>query len=112
MAARDLDEADPQATGFLSDALRYRRLRAASVHAAWSGGVALAASFVVQRVRPKAARWTLRAMGLVLGLAGAALAISPPRRLGDTTLTGSTSNRRARDGGLGTPLVSLAWGAR
>ncbi|MCB9636591.1 MAG: hypothetical protein H6721_31150 [Sandaracinus sp.] len=112
VAARDLDGADPQATGFLSDALRYRRLRAASVHAAWAGGVALAASLVVQRVRSRTARWTLRAMGLVLGLAGAALAISPPRRLGDTTLTGARRTVGLVMVSLGTPLVSLAWGAR
>jgi hypothetical protein len=47
----------------------------------------------------------------VLAIAGGGLAISAPRRLGDTTLTGPRRAVGASLLGLGVPLLSFAWGA-
>ena len=111
VAARDLDVADPQATGFVDDALRYRRLRAAASHAAWVGALPLAAALAFQHVRSPFVRWILRGLGAGLAIVGGALAISAPRRLGDTTLTGPRRAVGASLLGLGVPLLSFAWGA-
>ncbi len=111
VAARDLDVADPQATGFVDDALRYRRLRAAASHAAWVGALPLAAALAFQHVRSPLVRWILRGLGAGLAIVGGALAISAPRRLGDTTLTGPRRAVGASLLGLGVPLLSFAWGA-
>jgi hypothetical protein len=111
VASRDLDVADPQATGFVDDALRYRRLRAAASHAAWVGALPLAATLAFQHVRSPVARWLLRGLGAGLAIVGGALAISAPRRLGDTTLTGPRRAVGASLLGLGVPLLSFALGA-
>lgn len=105
--ARRLSDADATQAGFLSDAMRYRRVRAATHHLALTSAIALGASLLL-RARPSrqhAIRWALGLLGASLTVTGATLLALRPRSLAETTLTGPSRALGSLLLAAGLPLV-------
>lgn len=105
--ARRLSDADATQAGFLSDAMRYRRVRAATHHLALTSAIALGASLLL-RARPsrqRAIRWALGLLGASLTVTGATLLALRPRSLAETTLTGPSRALGSLLLAAGLPLV-------
>ncbi|HJL01784.1 MAG TPA: hypothetical protein RMH85_11760 [Polyangiaceae bacterium LLY-WYZ-15_(1-7)] len=105
--ANALAEDDPTQGGFLGDALRYRRTRAASVYLSLSSSVLAQLAVLLGRGWRSRGPWrhVLGGVGAALVLAGAIVGLRRPPRLGESALTGAHRTVGALLVATGLPLA-------
>lgn len=105
---RELANVDPFQSGFLSEALRFRRLRNSVAPLALMGGVLAAGSVAlapgIQELGRRRWAWGAIGMATTLGAAGALVASHEPGRIGETRLT-----RAGREPGFVLLGVAVPW---